>query len=215
MGKIFGLNTPFSNLMTKMFNLVLLNLLFLICCIPVITIGASFCALHHVIFKMVDGDNDPYVIKEYFAAFRSNFKQSTLTWLLLLFAGIFLYLDIMFAMRIGTGGMPIFIIISIGEILYLLVFLYIFPITGRYQNSINNNLKNSLLIAIRQLPKTILLAAIVIVPGLLVLYGPVEIFLLLIVSYIIIGFSFSAFVQDKIILKIFEYYEENLSTEAS
>lgn len=207
MGRIFRIDSPFTDMMTKLFDLIALNFVFLICCLPVITIGASCTALHTVTMKFAAGD-EPQVLKAFFQAFRSNFKQATLSWLLLLLAGIFLYVDSMIAAQIGTGGFIIKCILGFFSILYLLVLLYIFQIQCRYKNTTINNLKNALLMSIRQLPKTIFLAATIILPILLTLYGPTSVFFLSTICFLLIGCSLIACIQDRVVIKIFCYYDE-------
>ncbi len=207
MGRIFRMDSPFTEAMTKLFDLIALNIIFLLCCLPVITIGASCTALHTMTMKIANGD-DPSVIKGFFQALKSNFPQATLTWLLLLVGGGFLYVDSLIAAQVGTGGLLMRCLLGFFSILYLFVLLYIFQIQSRYSNTIRKNLQNALLMAIRQLPKTILLGATVILPLLLTLYGPTSVFLICIVCFLVIGCSLVACIQDRIVLKIFDYYDQ-------
>ena len=207
MPKLFRIDSPFTEAMTKMFDLIALNLVFLLCCLPIITIGASCTALHTIAMKIAAG-YEPPILKSFFMAFKSNWKQATVTWFLLLAAGGFLYVDSLIAAQLGTGGLPMKLLLGFLSILYLFVLLYIFQIQGRYRNTIRKNLQNALLMAIRQLPKTILLAATVILPVLVSLYGPVSVFLICIVCFLVVGCSLIACIQDKIILKIFDYYDQ-------
>lgn len=212
MAKLFRIDSPFMDAMTKLFDLVALNLIFLLCCLPVVTIGASCTALHAVTLKMAAG-NDPPILKSFFLAFRDNWRQATLTWLLLLAAGGFLYVDLLISAQGGAGGLLMKCVFGFFSILYLLVLLYIFPIQSRYRNTIKMNLQNSLLMAIRQLPKTVLLAATVVLPVLAALYGPVPVFVICLVCFLVIGCSLIACIQDKIILNIFAYYDELAAEE--
>lgn len=206
MAGIFRIDSPFMQFMTKFFDMVVLNIIFLICCIPIVTIGASCTALHTMMLKIAGGE-EPYIIKGFFKAFKDNFVQSTISWIILAAAGGFLYVDSMMTVRMGTGDFAMKIILGIASVVYIFILLYIFPIQARYKNTLRANYKNALLVAIRHLPKTVLLALSVIVPALLTLYGPTEIFLLMIVCFLLIGASFITAVQDKIILKIFQQYD--------
>lgn len=208
MTNIFRIDSPFMQFMTKLFDMVILNIIFLIFCIPIITIGASCTALHTMTLKIIAGD-EPYIIKEFIKAFRKNFVQSTISWIILFLAGGFLYVDSLMAIRLGTGGFAIKMILGIASVIYFVILLYIFPIQARYKNTLSANYKNALLVAIRYLPKTILLALSVIVPVIIVLYGPVKVFLLMLVCFLLIGASFITTVQDKIILKIFQQNDES------
>lgn len=207
MSKLFRIDSPFTEAMTRMFDLIALNVVFLLCCLPIVTIGASCTALHTITLKIAKG-GEPPIIKSFFRAFRDNWKQATLTWLLLMAAGGFLYIDSLIANQLGTGGLPMKILLGFLSILYLFVMLYIFQIQGRYQNTIRKNLQNALLMAIRQLPKTVLLAGTVILPVLVALYGPPSVFLICIVCFLLVGCSLIACIQNRIVIKIFEYYEQ-------
>ena len=89
---MFRLNSPVMQLMARLFDLILLNLVFLICCIPVVTIGASCTALHTVCLKYADGDEPP-VLGTFFTAFRSSPMQVLLAAasLVLLAVGLYLF----------------------------------------------------------------------------------------------------------------------------
>lgn len=208
MTNIFRIDSPFMRIMTKLFDMISLNLVFLLCCLPVITIGASCTALHTVVLKTAAGE-EPYAVKSFFEAFRKNFKQSTVSWIIMLIAGILLYVDSLMATQMGTGGLFMKLLLGIASVLYFLVALYIFPIQARYDNTIHANLKNALLLAVRHFPKTILLAFTVIVPTGLLLYGSIEVFVLMIVFSLLVGASVIAGIQDRIIWKIFRNYEED------
>lgn len=204
--RLFRIDSPFNEAMTKVFDLIALNLAFLLCCLPVVTIGASCTALHTMTMKVAAGD-EPHIIKGFFKAFKDNFGQATLSWLLLLVVGGFLYADSLIAAQVGTGGWPMKLLLGICSILYLFVLLYIFQIQGRYRNTIRKNLQNALLMAVRQLPKTALLAATVILPILVAVYGTTAVFALCIVIFLVVGCSLIACIQDRIMVKIFAYYD--------
>lgn len=93
------------NIITRFSHLVLLSLCWLICCIPIITIGAATAAMYAVCFKLIQED-DAHIVKKFFRYFKSNFKQATLSWLIMLILGaaitymIYLY---MFGMSSVSG----------------------------------------------------------------------------------------------------------------
>ena len=84
---IFNMDGPVFRFLNKMADLCILNLIFLLCCLPIITIGASVTALYSVTLKM-SRDQEGYIARSFFKAFKANFKQATSIWipsLLLLF----------------------------------------------------------------------------------------------------------------------------------
>ena len=89
--------------LSKIGDLVVANLLFILCCIPVITIGPAMTALYHCTLRMVKG-NDSSTSKTFFRAFKQNFVQSLVIWLGILLAGVILFLNIRFLMQTMTAS---------------------------------------------------------------------------------------------------------------
>ena len=76
MSNFFSPDNPVMEFIAKIFDLVVLNLIFIFSCVPIVTIGASTSALSYVTLKMVRGE-DPYIWKNFWKSFRQNFKQGT------------------------------------------------------------------------------------------------------------------------------------------
>ena len=81
MGRFFNLDSPVMVALTKMADLIIVNLLAFFCCLPIITVGASMTALHYVVLKVVR-DEECYIVKSFFKSFKENFKQATVIWLI-------------------------------------------------------------------------------------------------------------------------------------
>lgn len=92
MSRFFNPDNPIMEFIAKIFDLILLNLLFIFSCVPIITIGASTSALSYVTLKMVRGE-DPYIWQNFWKSFRQNFKQGTLIWVFSILVFIFLGMD--------------------------------------------------------------------------------------------------------------------------
>lgn len=92
MSRFFNPDNPVMEFIAKVFDLVILNLIFIFSCVPIITIGASTSALSYVTFKMVRGE-DPYIWRNFWKSFRQNFKQGTLVWIFSILIFIFLGMD--------------------------------------------------------------------------------------------------------------------------
>ena len=92
MNRLFNPDNPVMQFISKIFDLVILNLIFIFSCVPIITVGASISALTYVNLKMVRNE-DPYIWQNFWKSFRQNFKQSTLVWLLTLLVCTFLGMD--------------------------------------------------------------------------------------------------------------------------
>ena len=80
MSKLFDQDNMFFAIMGVLFDLIILNVLTLLCCLPVVTAGASFTAMHSVLWRMVRHE-ETYVARQFFDSFKRNLKQSLLPWL--------------------------------------------------------------------------------------------------------------------------------------
>ncbi len=136
-----------------MFDLILLNILWLLCSVPFITIGASTTALYSVMLKIA-ANEEGYIIRGFWTAFKKNFKQSTLVWLILLAVGAVLGMDIMIisgklqGVLLNAG----LLLIGIVSVIYLIELAFVFPIIAKFENSTLNIMKNAVLIPLTRLP---------------------------------------------------------------
>ena len=157
MRDFFQLDGPVITFLNRVADLIWLNILTVICCIPVITAGPSITALYYVTLKMVKGE-EGYITKSFFKAMKDNFRQGMIIGLIMTVLGAALGFDF-FLLRqelIPANKVTLFLLLVL-VVIYVTVFVYVFPILARYQNSIINTFINSLLLAISNFPKTILL----------------------------------------------------------
>ena len=103
---LFNYDNPVWRFIGKLGDLILLNILWIICSIPVFTIGASTTAVYYVTLKLAR-DEDDSTIRSFFRSFKNNFKQATAIWLILLAAGLVLSVDFWFFIsgQMALGGM--------------------------------------------------------------------------------------------------------------
>lgn len=206
MGKLFRIDSPFSQAMSELFDLIALNILFLLTCVPVFTIGAALSALHSVGLKQAVGEELP-VVKTYFHEFKKNFRQATIAWIPLLLLGVFLLADYFLAANGGSGGKRMQFAFGVMLLLYLCEVHYLFPMIARYENTLWKTAKNALLVAIRFFPKTLALLALSVIPPVLAICGSTELFVIWQVAMLVIGFSLTIILQDRILNKIFSALE--------
>lgn len=172
MGKIFDLDSPFINALNKLADLICLNILTIICCIPIITIGASMTALNYVTLKIVRNE-EGYIIKGFFKSFKENFRQATIIWLILLLVAALFGLDFM-AFRYSTISFPQWMrvaLLAVG-IVALFSIVYLFPVLSRFENTIVHTFKNSLFMGILTFPKTVLMMACWVIPIIIAVFIP-------------------------------------------
>ena len=164
---IFDIDNRFFRLVTKLMNIILLNILWLIFSIPLITMGAATSAVYYVTLKMVR-EEEGYIVKDFMKAFKQNFKQGVLLEFVLLLIGIILYGDIRFFLLHDSVFSYLFIaILAIVCIQYIFIVVYIFPITARYRNKLFLNLKNAVIMSLKHLKISIVMTVLLIV----MLYG--------------------------------------------
>ncbi len=157
MRNIFNFDGPLFVFLSKMADLALLNLLFILCSLPIFTIGASMTAMCYVTLRMQEG-HDGYVFKSFFKSFKENFIQATLIWLIMLVIAVFLAID--FYIARGIGGimytvMSVFVLAA--AVVWLLEFFHVFTVLARFENKLGATMKNGLLVAFGNAPRAFLM----------------------------------------------------------
>ena len=92
MSSLFNMDSPIMRFLSRVCDIMILNILCIVFCIPIITAGASVTAMYTVTLKMVRGE-ESYIFKGFLKAFKENLKQSTIIWLIMAAVGIFIYID--------------------------------------------------------------------------------------------------------------------------
>ena len=165
--RLFSYDSKFSQIMLKLCYGCYLNLLWIICSLPVFTAGAATAALYDVTLRLAR-EEEPPLTSRFFKAFRENFRQATILWLILLGVGALLGADgyILYRLSKGTTGVvPVVCTLGLALIIaatiaYVIVLLYVFPLVASVKNTNWAMLKNALLIGIHYLFCTILVFAI-------------------------------------------------------
>ena len=208
MKSLFDLNSPLMQGLSRVADLLILNFLFLICCIPIVTIGASLTALHTVTMKLVR-DEEGGIVKEFFRAFTSNFRQATAIHLFFLLIAGLVFVDVWFVLySVESHGAMSYILFGVAALLgvfSILMLLYVYPLLAKFENSTKRTLQLSFILAIRHLPTTILLAAIAAIP-IVFLIIPHEIVIAVLFLMGILGFAALAMAQAYLYRKVFDQY---------
>ncbi len=158
MKNFFQMDGPVMRAMSDLSTLVILNLVTMLCCLPVVTAGASLSAMHYILMQMPD-EQVGHVIPAFFRQFRGNLRCSTLPWLILLAAGALFYMDY----RVfGSGDMNRALVIPAyaGMGVVLLLYVWMFPLLARFDNTTAATLRNTMILAAGNLPRTLAMAAL-------------------------------------------------------
>lgn len=164
MGRVFDYDGPLMGSLSKVADLLILNMLTLLFCIPLVTIGASLTASHYVALKLRRGEG--YVWKNFWKSFRENFKQSTIMWLMFIvciFVHYFAYRCAMVVMT-GTASMLICTAIFVFTLFVLMTSLWVFPMQARFVNNISSTIKNSFIMAFKYVFRTLLMLCVSFLP---------------------------------------------------
>lgn len=197
----FDMDNPVMRTLSVVADLIVLNLLTIACCLPVVTIGASLTALNATVIKILQGEESA-LVKDYFRAFRENFKKGSAMGLIFLLIFALLYVDYLAAQAFITALCPV---ITAMALLVLTLGQYAFAILARYENTLRGTLKNSLLLAVGYFPKTLGMSVFSVVLWLLAVqflrYGAPILFLF--------GLSLPCYVSILLMRGIFANLEKN------
>lgn len=207
----FNYDNPVWRFIGKFFDIMILNVLWFVCSIPIVTIGASTTAVYYVTLKLVR-DEDGTTIKSFFKSFKENFKQSTIIWLILLVVGVVIGFDLYFFLMMTETSMFRTVMISIFggfALIYLCIGLYVFPLQSRFFNPVKRTLFNAFFMSIRHFLQTFGLLIIDIgIPALALFVAPV-----LQPILFLFGFPLLAFINSYAFTGIFDKYTQKEDKE--
>lgn len=209
MGKFFNPDSPVMQGLSRIADLVVLNILCVICCIPVLTIGASVAALYDAAYRLMQDEGGIY--KAFFRAFGSNFKQATIQWLIQLAAAAALCLSLyVYAQSAASRALLLLVVLMI--VLWCAVTAWVFPLQSRFRNSVKNTMRNALLCAMAYLPRTLAMVVLNMLPWCLLLLYP-SIFWQISILWLVIWFALAAFFNLQLLKKPFRLLTEGASQE--
>lgn len=197
------LDNPFIQILTRVGDLILVNVLFIVCSLPIVTLGASAAALHKVAQSIVM-DTDTGVFQPFFRAFRDNFKQATVLWLgeLVIITALVCYKLIFAGFFPAAAASVLNVVLVVVGVLLLCVAVYALPLLVRYDNSLGEVLKNAAILSVIKLPRTIAMAALALIMP-VILWLSVPIFMDTLFFWFIIGFGFVAYADSMLLKPVF------------
>lgn len=204
MGKLFSYDSGIIRTLNKIVDCVFLNFLWILFSIPIVTAGAATTALYYTANKVIRHDRS-HVWREFWHAFKTNFKQSTVVWVLLLGVYWLLIANCLFFVKmIPNKPMLVFNIISI--CLVVIWMLQVFPHIARFENKLKAIMKNCALMGIRHILRSLLLLLLFAVAIVLLFMWPILIFVLPTLYMVIASF---------VLESMYEKYmsEEDLESE--
>ena len=189
-------DSPLGQCIGTILDMCGLNVLWLICCLPVVTVGASTCGLYYALSKR--GKSDESVYQCFFRAFRGNFKQASMLWMLLLIVGLSLTASVWIVSTFSATARTVVIgLLCIPAVLLLIITGYGFTLLSQFEvKSVLTLIADSVMLGIAFFPVTIQVIALILLPIVLVTALPV-IFICVIFIWLPCGFSVTAFLIQK------------------
>lgn len=200
MEKIFDINGKVYKVLARAGDLFILNMLFILSCLPVITIGVACSSLYAVMLKLWQQE-EAYIIKDYVKAFKRDFKQSTIVMFILLFVAVIFYIVIRFLHALVVSPiilLPILILFSF----FVLMSLYLFPLIAKFEDSILQQFKNAIYLSLKHMSLSVVIFLITIV--ILVLF-PVFVFQLSFLWFVF-GIALAFYLNAHLFNYIFQQY---------
>lgn len=203
--KFFAPDSAFSRFMTKVADLMILNLLFLVFSFPLFTIGASTTALYRCLLTFADGRGDR-VVGMFWSAFRTNFKKATLLLLCALPAIVLTMLEARFYLTgIVEKNLINFLFFSLPILLVACVVSFIFPLQAQFENTIGHTFKNAAIMALMNFFPAVTITLVNLITPIVAVFFP-EILFRFLPLWIVFGFALPAWLNVPTFRKIFSKY---------
>lgn len=202
---IFNIDSSFNRALARIADMVLLSVYWLVCCLPVVTIGASTTALYYACMKnhLQEGTNT----RNFFHAFIRDIKQSLVLELIVIVVAAVLVVDlyVLPQMQIPLGDL-VQVILTVVAIIGIAMLSYLFPLLARYDTSMLQRFRNALVMSLVNFHYTLLILLVNCVPVLVLLLLP-DLFAMGIPVLVLVWPGMSALINAKLFLKIFAKYE--------
>lgn len=202
----FVIDSPVMRFLGRIGDIIILNLIFVVTALPVVTVGMALSALYTVAMKLARGE-DPSVLREYIRAFWRNRKPATICWLIMAAAGALIFLDFRLAGAFGgTLYTVVRLLLAMIFGVWMLTFLYLFPYIARFENTVFHSVKNALFLSAAHLPSTVMMLVISIGLAVITLFTS-RTFVIGTIWWFFAGFAAVAYTQSFLLCRIFSKYE--------
>lgn len=192
-----------AGFLSRFMDLILLNVLWFLCSLPVFTAGVSACAVYEVTMRHAFHENPP-VVRTFFQAFQKCFKKGVILFLVFCGAGIFLAADLWCAFQWNTQFRFLIIVVILAAFyFYLAVLTHVFPVLMYFDTGVKASIQKAFFLAMSNGPFTIFIMVLNVLPFLLVLIRPVY-FGQIFFFYFMIGFSVTAMLCSMHLVRLFD-----------
>ncbi len=200
--KFFSIDSPLYRFLCRLWDIIQINFFWMVCSIPIITMGASTAAAFKVCLHMVD-EEEGYIYKEFFQGFKENWKQGTVLEILTLFCMYVVYLDMQLFYAVEGNPVGFLIVAVLSGFVFFLCLIYAFPLIARYKNTLRATIKNSFTISRKYFFRTFMMLAVVGVEILVWMFNTTTLFIGFFIGPACIIFTISG-----VALRIFQMIEK-------
>lgn len=190
--KFFSVESFFYRFLMKFLDVLKLNIMWILFSLPVVTVGASTVAAMSVALKMVD-DEEGYIGRSFLKAFKENWKQGTILWVITVIASYAVYLDFQLFEAVPENPVLFLVIGMVSAFVIILALLYSYPLLARYENTLFKTIQNSLDISRKYFGRTLLLIVVVGVEFLVFQFNSTMIFFGIIIGPAFVIFTIASF----------------------
>lgn len=210
MNKWFRLDSPIMMGLSRLSDLVIVSFLWFVCCLPIVTIGASTTAMYYVLMKVVRDEEDVKLIPTFFQGFKSNFKQATVMNLISLVLGAILLADAYYWF-FGQGSMATisFAIFFAAFVWLVCIMSYAYPLQAQFYNTVKQTLINGAILSMRKFPVTVIVFLLNTLPVILTVlclmtFGHFALMVQTLPIWILLYPGVSAYINAKLFVKLFD-----------
>ena len=203
--KLFNPDSRIMIFLSRVADLVILNILWLVCCVPVVTIGASTTAMYHVI-RHWQKDSVSSIMRDFFQSFKEDFKQATPVYLILLIPTVAVVMNAMLIFNPeNNAAVPSYLLVIwfICALILLFISSFVYPVMAFFADSIFKTLRNAMVLALANLPRTILISVLNLLPVIL-LFVNLSFFLQSSIFWLLIGGALVAYLNMSILKPVFK-----------
>lgn len=196
MSEIFTTDNMVIRILNRIGDILILHFLWLLCSLPIVTIGASTTALYYTAMKAVKYE-DGYVARRFFKSFKENFRQSTIIWLIMLFAGFLCGWYLSYSIETHNSVLTMFS--TILTCVYTFILIYVFPLQSKFDNKITVTIRNAFLLSVKNFPWTLLMIVALGLIGLFSYFYTIVLFIVVICGAGVYGYL-TAFIFNRVFL---------------
>lgn len=202
--KLLDPDSPIMSFLARVADLVILNVLWLLCCLPVVTAGASTTAMYHVV-RHLQEESISSVTRDFFRSFKSDFRQATPVYLLLLIPTAAVVMNAWILSAQSSDVVPVYVraIWMVSALMLTFVVSFVYPVMAYFDDTVWKTLRTAAVLAVAKLPRTVLISAINLLP-IIMLFVSLPFFLRSSIFWLLIGGSLTAYLNMLILRPVFK-----------